>query len=207
MSSAVDLALVLAVDCSSSVDEADFRLQMDGTAAALRNPALAEAIAGGPSGSIALALIQWSSPDSQNVTLAWRALSDSADLDAAARDIERAERQWRPGGTGFAVAIDVAASLLDTLPVATTRSVIDISGNGVDNEGGDVAQARNRAIAGGITINGLPIIDGSRLLEGYYREQVIGGPGAFLQPADTIMSFRDAMTKKLLREVTRQAIY
>ena len=97
---AVDLALVLAVDCSSSADLADFRLQMDGIAAALRNPALIAAIAAGPLGRIVLTLVQWSSRDSQAIAVKWRALGNPADVEALARETERAERQWLPGGTG-----------------------------------------------------------------------------------------------------------
>lgn len=98
---AVDLALVLAVDCSSSVDDADFRLQMDGIAAALRNPPLIAAIAAGSNRQIALTLVHWSSRASQAVAVPWRVLAFHGDMDAVANEVEIAERRWRPGGTGL----------------------------------------------------------------------------------------------------------
>jgi len=198
---AVDLALVLAVDCSSSVDAGDFRLQMDGIAAALRNPPLFEAIAAGSRRRIALTLVQWSSLNSQAVAIAWRVLTSRLELEAIAQETEAVERQWRPGGTGLAAAVDFSVALLEALPIAAGRRVIDVSGDGEDNEGGDAARARDGALALGVTINGLPIVSGSRELEAYYRERVIGGPGSFIMPAANILSFRDAMARKLLREV------
>jgi len=197
----VDLALVLAVDCSSSVDAGDFRLQMDGIAAALRNPPLFEAIAAGSCQQIALTLVLWSNRDSQAIAIAWRVLSSRLELEAIAQETEKAERRWRPGGTGLAAAVDFSVSLLQTLPIAARRRAIDVSGDGTDNEGGDAARARDGALALGVTINGLPIISGSHELEAYYRDRVIGGPGSFIMPAVNILSFRDAMTRKLLREV------
>ena len=203
---AVDLALVLAVDCSSSADAGDFRLQMDGIAAALRNPPLFEAIAAGSCRRIAVALVQWSTRNSQAIAIAWQVVASRQELEAVARETERAERHWHPGGTGLAAAVDFSAALLQNLPLAAGRRVIDVSGDGADNEGGDAARARNDALASGVTINGLPIITGSHELEAYYRERVIGGPGSFVMPAENIWSFRDAMTRKLLREVGQERL-
>ena len=200
---AVDLALALAVDCSSSVDAGDFRIQMDGIAAALRHPALHEAIAAGGFGRIALALVQWSNRNTQVIALPWRILASKADLEMAARDVEATERHWQPGGTGLAAAVDYCKALLGVLPWLAGRQVIDVSGDGEDNEGGRPAAARDRAIALGITINGLPIMSGSQQLVGYYRDQVIGGMGAFLEPAADIMAFHDTILRKLLREIGR----
>ena len=125
-------------------------------------------------------------------------------LEAIAQETEQAERHWQPGGTGLAAAVDFSVGLLETLPIAAGRHVIDVSGDGADNEGGDAARARNDALALDVTINGLPIITGSRELEAYYRDRVIGGPGCFVMPAENIWSFRDAMTRKLLREVGQE---
>src|SRR6476620_1625288 len=106
------------------------------SAAALRNPAVAAAIAAGPNRQIALSLVQWSSRGKQSVTLPWRLLGAPLDLVAAARDVEAAERNWQPGGTALADAIDFSAALLAALPIGATRRVIDVSGNGDDNEAG-----------------------------------------------------------------------
>jgi hypothetical protein len=183
------------------VDEGDFRLQMDGIAAAVRNPQLLDAITTGRHRAIALTLLQWSSAKSQEVTIGWRVLVQASDLEAFARQAENAKRKWLPGGTGLAAAIVYSVALLETAPVVAMRRVIDVSGDGEDNDGGSAAQARDEAVARGITVNGLPIISGSRRLETYYRTQVIGGDDAFLVPAGNMMAFEDAMTKKLLREV------
>jgi hypothetical protein len=197
----VDLALVLAVDCSSSVDGADFRMQMDGIAAALRNPPLFAAITSGPEQKIALALMQWSNRKSQFVAVPWRVLGSRRELEMLAREIEGSERHWIPGGTGLAAAIDFSTSLFDKLSIAATRRVIDVSGDGQDNESGDPIRARDAAVARGITINGLPIINGSQYIEAYYRDNVIGGKDAFVIPATDMRTFRDTMTLKLMREI------
>jgi hypothetical protein len=198
---AVDLGLVLAVDCSSSADAADYKLQMDGIASALRDPAVHDAIMSGTYRRIAIALVQWSTARSQVTTLPWRILGSQPDLEMVAHTIETTERQWLPGGTGLAVAVDYSTALLQALPVLAERKVIDVSGDGADNEGGNAAAARNRALARGISINGLPILYDSQYLYGYYHNQVIGGPGAFLEPAHDMRAFRDAMLRKLLREI------
>jgi hypothetical protein len=198
---AVDLALVLAVDCSSSVDEGDYHLQMDGIAAALRNPPLFEAIGEGRFRKIAVTLLQWSNRRSQQVAVPWRVLASPLDIEAFARQAETAKRQWLPGGTALAAGITFSLALLETLPIGASRRVIDVSGDGEDNDGGDVDTARDVALAHGVTINGLPILYGSDALETYYRNHVIGGPDAFLMAAANLQSFKEAMTRKLLREV------
>jgi Protein of unknown function (DUF1194) len=93
-------------------------------------------------------------------------------------------------------------ALLETLPIKASRRVIDVSGDGEDNDGGNAGLVRDAAVARGITINGLPILYGSNRIEAYYRAEVIGGPGAFLMPTANMQSFKQAMTQKLLREVS-----
>ena len=198
----LDLALVLAIDCSSSVDDGDYKLQMQGIAAALRNPALYAAIAAATYGRIALALVHWSTSKSQSLAIAWSSIASPEDLESIARQVESAKRKWTPGGTGLANAITFSAALLQTLPAVAARHLIDISGDGEENDGGDVDAARASALAQDITINGLPIVNGSPSLESYYRGAVIGGPGAFIVPARNLQSFAEAMSRKLLREVS-----
>jgi hypothetical protein len=202
----VDLALVLAVDCSTSIDAGDFRLQMDGLAAALRHPALAKAIAGGEHRQIAIGLVLWSDRWNQHIVLPWTMLAGDASLQTTAARIAAVERRSQPGGTGLAAGIDYAALMLEALPFTAERRSIDVSGDGQDNEGGDAGAARDRAVARGITINGLPIVNGSSLLENYYRTEVIGGPGAFVEPAADIMDFKDTILRKLLREIGRPSV-
>ena len=197
----VDLALVLAVDCSSSVDPVEFRIQMEGIAAALRHPALHDAIAAGREHRIALMLVLWSGAQSQSVAMPWHVLATSQDLEAAATTIAAAHRDWQAGGTALALAIDYCANLLAVIPFSATRRVIDISGDGIDNVTGTTDAARNRAVAQGITINGLPIAKGSQLLPIYYKTRVIGGRDAFVEPAADIHAFEGTILRKLLREI------
>lgn len=202
----VDLALVLAVDCSSSIDAADFRTQMNGIAAALRNPALHGVIAAGEHQRIALTLVLWSGIQSQGIAVPWRLIETKADLERAAGEIALAQRRWPIGGTALAVAIDYSAAVLAQMPFAAERRVIDVSGDGVDNVTGGAAGARDRAVAQGITINGLPITNGSKLLPVYYRTEVIGGPNAFIEPAESMLAFHGTILRKLLREIGRLAV-
>jgi hypothetical protein len=196
-----DLALVLAVDCSSSVDPVEFRIQMEGIAAALRHPALHDAIAAGRERRIALTLLLWSGAQSQSVALPWQSLATGAELEAAAAAIARAERKFQAGGTALAIAIDYAAGLLSSLSFSAKRRLIDVSGDGIDNVTGTAPEARDRAVAQGITVNGLPIAKGSLLLPVYYKTQVIGGRDAFIEPAADIHAFEGTILRKLLREI------
>ena len=198
----VDLALVLAVDCSSSVDAGDFKLQMLGIAEAMRNPLFFEGVQAGDDQRIALSLVQWSTRNSQHIVIKWRLLSAQAEILQTATEIASSERIWQLGGTGMAAAINFCNGLMQRLPTEAKRKVIDVSGDGEDNENGDVETARRLALSQGITINGLPIIDGSQYIESYYRHQVIGGPGSFLVPAANMLAFKDAMTQKLFREIS-----
>jgi hypothetical protein len=202
----VDLALVLAVDCSSSVDPVEFRIQMQGIAAALRHPALHGAIAAGHEHRIALTLVLWSGAQSQSIAMPWHMLATSEDLEAAAAEIAGAHREWQSGGTALALAIDYAANLFAGLPFAATRRVIDVSGDGIDNVTGATEAARDRAVAQGITINGLPIAKGSQLLPVYYKTRVIGGRDAFVEPAADIHAFEGTILRKLLREIGHLAV-
>lgn len=199
--SAVDLALILAVDVSSSIDAGDYRLQMDGIADALRDQDVQQAIAAGQFGAIALSLVHWSSNASQAATLDWSFIGSAAQAEDVAAAVKAITRHWVPGGTGLAAGIEFCTRHFRNLPWQATRRVIDISGDGEDNEGGDVAGARASTLAANITINGLPMISGSTTIEDYYAHRVIGGPNCFYIPATNIMAFREAIRKKLLREI------
>jgi Protein of unknown function (DUF1194) len=197
----VDIALVLAIDCSSSVDDGDFTLQMRGTALALKFPAILEAIQSGPLKRIALALVQWSSRNSQTIAVPWHGISIRTDIDNFAHLIESAERHWQPGGTGLAKAMEFCVDMLNKLPIAAARKVIDISGDGADNENGNLAKARMFAVNNAVTINGLPIVYGQKQIVDYYVANVICGPDPFVIPTENLQSFPEAMTIKLLREL------
>ncbi len=205
----VDLELVLAVDVSRSVDEEEFDLQRQGYAAALTSPRVMQAIRSGALGKIAVVYMEWSGADQQQVMVPWTLLANEQDCKAFAAKILAARRPFS-AYTSISGAITFSLDLLRTNPYEGTRQVIDISGDGPNNSGGSVEQARAVAVANGVTINGLPIVNNrtnpfgriERDVEPHYRESVIGGPGAFLVVAEGFESFANAVMSKLIREVT-----
>jgi hypothetical protein len=198
---AVDAAIVLAVDSSSSVDMDEFYLQMEGYAAALRHPSLADAIGGGRLGAVALHFFEFANAKTHLVNLDWRRLASRDDLEAFAKELEAAPRLVVGGTTAIGDAIDFAHDALDACPFAASRRVIDVSGDGASNAGRDVREARADALVAGIAINGLPILNEEPDLEAFYRAFVIGGPGAFCVPARDYRDFREAIRDKLVREI------
>ena len=199
----VDLLLVLAVDASGSVSEERFRLQWQGYADAFRDPRLHAAIASGPSGSIAVAMFQWTGPALQVPSVPWTRLPDAASAIALARRIESAPRLLFGGGTSISGAIDAGVRLLAAAPFRGERRVIDVSGDGANNRGRPAPAARDEAVARGIVVNGLPILDLEADLATHYRDHVIGGPGAFAIPAEDWRSFAAAILNKLVREIAQ----
>jgi hypothetical protein len=196
----VDLALVLAVDASGSVDMHRFELQKQGYAAAFRNPRVLNAIRSGLNQSIAATMFQWTGPRLQVHVVPWTVIKDEASATAFAAAIAAAPRQLFGGGTSISGAIDYGRLLLLQSGVAPTRRVIDVSGDGSNNAGRPVTSARDEAARNGIGVNGLPILSIEPGLDAYYRDYVIGGPGAFMVPADSYDTFADAILKKLSTE-------
>ncbi|MBL8837450.1 MAG: DUF1194 domain-containing protein [Alphaproteobacteria bacterium] len=197
----VDLALVLAADCSGSVREQQYLLQQQGTADAFRYPAIVEAILGGANAAIAVAHFHWSGPTRQHLAVPWTALRSPADIASFADRIEAAPRRIWGGGTAPGGAIEHGRALLEAMPFRSSRWIIDVSGDGRTNAGPPSAGARDAAVARGITINGLPILHVEPDIDDYYEHNVIGGPGAFLVPARDFVDFADAMRRKLIREL------
>ncbi|HEV2674958.1 MAG TPA: DUF1194 domain-containing protein [Aliidongia sp.] len=197
---AVDVALVLAVDISSSVDEARFRLQQSGYAAAFRSPLVQAALLSGPKHSIAVAYVQWAGARSQHLVVAWTLIDSEAASQALADRIEASDR-LDEGSTSISGAIAFAMDLLASAPYGAERRIIDVSGDGSNNSGRMAHLARDEAVAAGITINGLLILAVEPELDRYYRENVIGGPGAFLVSATSFATFATAIANKLVREV------
>jgi hypothetical protein len=197
----VDLALVLAVDASGSVDQYRFELQKRGYVAAFRHARVLEAIRSGPNQAIAVTVVQWTGPALQVLVAGWRRVGDEASAEAFADTIERVPRQLFGGGTSISGAIDYAATLFGKSPYRASRHVIDVSGDGSNNRGRPVTLARDEAVAAGIGINGLPILALEPDLERYYRDSVIGGPGAFVITAESYETFGEAILKKLITEI------
>jgi hypothetical protein len=200
-SNAVDLALVLAVDASGSVDQTRFELQKQGYAAAFRHPRVIGAIQSGPTQSIAVIMMQWTGPALQVTAVPWTRLSDAASANAFADAIAKSPRALFGGGTSISGAIDTAMALLFDNPYKAARRVVDISGDGANNRGRPASLARDEAVRAGVGINGLPILTLEPDLDRYYEQNVIGGPGAFMIAAKSYETFADAILKKLIAEI------
>ena len=199
--SAVDLQLALMVDASGSVNQYRFELQKRGYVAALRNPRVLGAILGGRTQSIAISMVQWTGPFLQVVVLPWTQLKDEASIISAAAVIEKTPRQLFGGGTSISGAIDYAMAMFPQSPFKAERQVIDVSGDGSNNGGRSVVRARDEAVERGVTINGLPILAVEPYLDQYYRDYVIGGPGAFMVVAKDFESFGESILKKMIVEI------
>lgn len=205
----VDVELILAVDVSRSVDPEEQEIQFSGYAAAFRDRRLIEGIIGGPVGAIACMMFGWSDWHIQNVLVPWTRLDGSAAAHGFADAIAAAPRQtWLY--TSISGAMDFAARQFGQ-GFEGTRKVVDISGDGVNNAGRPVAEAREDALAKGIVVNGLAVLDrqpspfaqnsGLPPLDQYYQGEVIGGPGAFLVVAEGFGAFEAAVRRKIIREI------
>jgi hypothetical protein len=198
------LGIVLAIDVSASVDADTFVLQRDGIARAFENRRLVDAIAAAPGGIEAL-LLEWSDPEEVAIAVDWRRVVDWKSAAAFAAAVRAAARSSR-GLTAIGPALLAAAGEFDRLPQPALRRAIDISGDGMANRGLPPAQARDRVIQAGITINGLAILTDEPWLADYYRDNVIGGAGAFVMAAQTVDSFAEAMLRKLVEEVAERGM-
>ena len=211
-----DLLLVLAADVSRSIDEGEFELQRKGYAAALSDPRVLAAIRGGTNGTIAVCFVEWSGAGEQMVVVDWTVIRDDEDAGGLSATILAAPRSFM-GRTSISGAIDFAMERFAAAKPHSNRRIIDISGDGTNNSGRLVTEARDQALAEGVTINGLAIVNDKPNpgyafhtqppggLPEWYRQNVIGGPGAFLRVVEDFRSFADAMTNKLVSEIVAVA--
>jgi len=197
----VDLALVLAIDCSYSVDELEYNLQIGGLADAFRSTDVQSAIRSGPFGSISVSVVQWSSHNSQSTVVSWSRLSSIDEMLAFADQLATMPRLTDDGATAMAAAISFSAALHRANPYFATRQVIDVSADGRNNNGPNIGGARDRAVAQGITINGLAILLEDTTLDRYFSRDVIGGPGAFVEEANDYADYARAIKRKLVKEI------
>jgi Protein of unknown function (DUF1194) len=196
----VDLALVLAVDVSGSIDTERFNVQRDGYAAAFSNRSVIDAIQNGVHGTIAVTFVQWSGPGHEQQTIGWTLIKDaasSANFGHQIAQINRAYSDW----TSISGAIDYSANLLAVSGFSAERRVIDVSGDGPNNSGRPVTAARDAAVAAGMTINGLPILATEPQLDSYYRDNVVGGAGSFTMVVADFDTFATGVLNKLVREI------
>lgn len=205
----VDLELVLAVDVSGSIDSEEANLQRQGYAAAVANPLVVSAIQGGATGRIALTYLEWADDGYQQIIVGWRQIDSLASARAFAAALA-GPPSLNARRTSIGDALLFAARRFDGNGFDGGRQVIDISGDGPNNSGGRVDLARDRVVASGITINGLPVINDRPNqfglpsiddLDRYYAECVVGGPGAFFIVANSFDDFADAILRKMLLEI------
>jgi hypothetical protein len=196
---AAGVAIVLAVDVSESVSPGRYTLQREGIARAFESPRLVDAIAAVPGGIEALVL-EWSDPDKIAITVGWTRIANRSSAAAFAASV-RATQRSSNGLTAIGPALLAAAAAFDYMPEEASHKVIDVSGDGMANFGVPPAEARDRLVQRGITINGLAILSEEPWLDDYYRKNVIGGPASFVAVAKDFDSVAEAMLRKLVQEV------
>jgi hypothetical protein len=210
----VDLILVLAADVSRSIDSGKFQLQREGYAAAVADPRVLDAIQSGKNRRIGLTFVEWSGVGSQQVVIDWTTIGDAVAAKSFGDRLVEAPRSFADR-TSISGAIEFAENRLALAPYRSTRRTIDISGDGTNNAGREVSELRDEAVAKGITINGLVILSDTPMawnpghtnppggLDNYYRNNVVGGAGAFVMVAQNFNSFGQAMIGKLIAEVAQ----
>jgi hypothetical protein len=204
----VDVELVIAVDVSYSMDMDELAIQREGYAQAIISKEFLQALKTGPNGKISVTYFEWAASSDQKIIIPWRVIDGPETADAVANEIMKTPIR-RASRTSISGAINFAMPLFDENPYRGLRRVIDISGDGPNNNGSPVTVARDAALEKGITINGLPImvkepsystmdIDN---LDFYYEDCVIGGPGSFVVSIKDRDKFKEAIRTKLLLEV------
>ena len=208
----VDLLLVLASDVSRSVDTRKFQLQREGYAAALSNRRVVEAIQSGPHGKIAICFVEWSGATSVKLVIDWTIVGDAASARKIGDQMLELPRSFADR-TSISAGLEFAFAQLERSPFKAARRTIDVSGDGTNNSGRDIASVRDEVTGKGVTVNGLVILSDSPLpwnpehtnppggLGEYYRRNVIGGPGAFVMVAENHDSFGQAIVKKMIAEI------
>jgi len=197
---ACDLALALAVDVSGSVDASEYRIQMDGLAEGLRDPIVSEALV---RGQARLMLVQWTGSSRQKVTIPWTQIDGFETLDRFAEQVADDPRVWRNFSTAIGEALEMTMSSFDSVSDCK-RHLIDISGDGVSNEGVEPSELHGVLRTRGVTVNAIAIEESEPDLTAYFFENVIVGEGAFVVSATGFADYPERIRKKLLREVTQQ---
>lgn len=205
----VDLELVLAVDTSYSMDLDELTVQRDGYVNAITSREVIRAIREGPIGRIAATYVEWAGETQQRVVVDWQIIEDEASAAMFADRLAEAPTQ-RSYRTSISAALDFVRPMFGSNGIESTRKVVDVSGDGPNNQGGPVHLARERLLNEGVTINGLPLMmktPGAWSmdlddLDGYYRDCVVGGPGAFVIPVRGMEGFADAVRTKLILEIS-----
>jgi hypothetical protein len=207
--SAVDIAIVVSLDRSESIDAEDAEVQIDGLVYTLRHSRFRHTVAAGHLGQIALAVVTWSSFGRHQVILPWMQIAGADDAEVAATILEldyARQRVARHGTqTDVAFAIEVGVDQLDQLPWSASQRVVNVVADGISNIGRVASVDRDVALARGITVNGLIMARGSAIevMSRYFRREVIGGPTSFLQVSTSNEDFARAMLRKMVLEMVR----
>jgi hypothetical protein len=208
----VDVALVLVTDVSRSIDDSEFKLEKDGYGTAFSSQAVLDAIKGGTVGAIAVAYVEFASSFEVRTVLDWTVIRDKASAQDFADHLMGAPRSFW-GRTAISAGVDRGVALLAESGFNAPRHVIDVCGDGTNNAGREISEARDDALKAGVTINGLAIINDHPVswtfahvqppggLANYYRENVTGGPGSFVLEVHDFATFGEAMTRKLVTEI------
>ena len=202
----VDLALILALDCSASVTFDEFNLMAGAMAAALRDPVVMAGLTLGPARGSLGALLLWSGEGQQEVLVDWTRIGSQVEAEAFAAAVENVPRAVRAGATAIGEALLATITLFAHQPASARRQVVDMIGDGRSNEGTPPGPIRDRMAAAGITINGLCVLHEEPDLLESYTSEVIGGPGAFALPCPDYPAFAAAMRQKLTREITGRPV-
>lgn len=200
----VDAALILSVDVSSSVDERRYQLQMEGIAGALEDDGVINTILGGANGAILISMVTWA--DKAKLSVPWTMISTPEQAKALAATVRKLPQQEGAFTCAGRMARYIADKVVARLPAKAEKIVVDVSGDGPDNcnTGQLLENSRSDLFAIGVTINGLPILEGKDAvtIEDWYKDNIIGGPGAFLVAAKGFEDFARAFRQKFVTEVS-----
>lgn len=206
---AVDVELLLSIDVSRSIEPEEYLIQRDGYVAALTHPQVVGAMLSGPYGRVALSVVEWAGATQQRVVVPWTLVASAEDAAAIAGQLANEQPVfWRR--TSISAMLGFAASLFDNNGFTSQRQIIDVSGDGPNNDGPPVALARDAVLARGIVINGLPLLTRNISmryfelddLDQYYQDCVVGGPGSFVIPVTRWEDFAETVRRKLVLELS-----
>ncbi|MCF6321183.1 MAG: DUF1194 domain-containing protein [Rhizobiaceae bacterium] len=197
----VDMLLVISLDVSASVDANEYELMRAGLAKTFLSPDVAQAISAGSHGAIAIAVIQWSGFQEQEIKVDWLRLANALDLAQLAARISRMTRRYKGGATDIGGALEFSSELISSAPFSASRNVIDIVGDGPNNVNYSPERTRDKVLERGIIINALAVTGSYELLNTYFADLVIGGQNAFVESAADYDGFERAIHRKLLREI------
>jgi hypothetical protein len=204
----VDTALIVSVDVSNSVDEHRYKLQMEGIAKALEDPEVLKAILNGPQGGILFSMVTWA--DKPKLALPWQRIASAADAAATAAKVRALPRQTGEFTCVSGMLRSISDKVVSQIPAKALRIVVDVSGDGSENCNPEEPPAlvRDELAATGVTVNGLPILEGDegQTLEQWYRDNVMGGPGSFILPANGFGDFGRAIRQKFMIEISGRSL-